>query len=130
MEAKNSKRYSKQREAILQVLEGTKAHPTANTIYEEVRKEIPNVSLGTIYRNLAQLSDDGYIAKLDTKDGSERYDYNFRPHYHLYCNSCGGVFDVEIEYSSSLDKIAGEQSGAKIDYHSLVFCGLCKKCNK
>lgn len=130
MENKNTTRYSRQRECILNVLAGTKTHPTANWIYDEVRKDIASISLGTIYRNLSKLCDDGTIIKLDIGDGSERYDYCNTPHYHLFCKNCGGLVDVDMEYTVSIDREAIENCGVCVDFHTLLFCGLCEKCNK
>jgi len=130
MENKNSARYSRQRECILCALESTKLHPTANWIYDEVRKEISNISLGTVYRNLARLCAEGTILKIDVGDGTERYDFCNMPHYHLHCKSCGKVVDVEIPYVDGIDCRASEENGMEIDYHSLIFYGKCSSCNK
>ncbi|MBP3705838.1 MAG: transcriptional repressor [Clostridia bacterium] len=77
--------YSRQREAIMQVLRSSKAHPNANQVYEEVRKIIPNISLGTVYRNLSSLGDTGEILCLHVANGPERYDGEISPHIHLHC---------------------------------------------
>lgn len=122
------RRYSKQRECILNTLRNTKAHPSANVVYDEVRKEIPNISLGTVYRNLAELTADGIILKIDAGDGMEHYDGCIRPHYHMFCKSCRGVSDIEIEYHSEFDKKAEEISGADIETHNVIFIGTCKNC--
>lgn len=122
-------RYSKQRECILEVLKGTTEHPTANWVYDSVRKEIPNISLGTVYRNLAVLCDDGVVLKIDVGDGTERYDACAKPHYHLHCKVCGCVCDVCFGYEEAIDKKAEKESGCKIDYHSLMFSGICSGCS-
>lgn len=120
-------RHSKQRDCILKVLKETVSHPTANLIYDSVRKEIPNISLGTVYRNLSKLSSDGVILKIVTGDGSERYDACCKPHYHMVCRECGNVFDVHMEYLNELDA-AAERCGCNVDLHCLTFYGLCKTC--
>ncbi len=122
------RRYSKQRECILSALKGTKSHPTANSIYDMVRCEIPNISLGTVYRNLAELSCDGTVLKIEAGDGVEHYDGCTLPHYHMFCKSCGSVLDVDIEYQSVLDTSAANASGCKIECHSVIFAGTCKNC--
>lgn len=121
-------RYSRQRECILQTLSGTTSHPTANWIYDNVRKEIPNISLGTVYRNLSKLCIEGLVLKIDVGDGTERYDACINPHYHLYCRNCGCVCDIMTDYARQLDKMAALENNCKIDYHNLVFCGLCSDC--
>jgi len=122
------RRYSRQRECILNALRQTKRHPSASVIYDEVRKEIPNISLGTVYRNLAELSTSGEILKIDAGDGTERYDGCANPHYHMICKNCHCVSDIEINYSNALDREVEKLCGAKIDFHSVLFCGTCEKC--
>ncbi|MBR5152292.1 MAG: transcriptional repressor [Clostridia bacterium] len=123
-----SKRYSKQRECILRILSGTTSHPTANWIYDHVREEIPNISLGTVYRNLSNLSQDGAIMRLDVGDGTDRFDANFHPHYHFYCQECRNLLDMELPYDSALDSLAEHAYGAKIAWHNLIFYGCCADC--
>lgn len=130
MNTKNTVRFSKQREAVLNVLKGTTSHPTAAWIFENVRKEIPNISLGTVYRNLARLSEDGIILKIDGGDGVERFDADTKDHYHMMCKHCGSVSDVFIDYADELDKKASEFCGCRIDCHKLMFCGICPNCNQ
>ncbi len=128
MKTQTTHRYSKQRECILQVLKGTTSHPTASWIYDEVRTKIPNISLGTVYRNLAMLHSDEMILKLDVGDGSERYDGNTKPHYHLFCRKCGCVSDINIRYDDDIDRRTEKSCGCEIEYHNLIFCGICAKC--
>lgn len=125
---KTVQRYSRQRACILQILEGTTSHPTANWVYDQVRKEIPNISLGTVYRNLSKLCGDGMALKLDVGDGTERYDACTTPHYHLYCKDCGCVSDIHTEYVAQLDAVAAEENHCRIDFHNLIFCGMCSQC--
>ena len=124
------RRYSRQRECILNALRNTKRHPSANSIYDEVRREIPNISLGTVYRNLAELSTGGEILKIDAGDGTERYDGCATPHYHMICKKCHSVSDIELEYDADLDAKVAEISGADVDFHSVLFSGICEKCKK
>ena len=122
-------RYSKQRARILEVLRSTTEHPTANWVYDNVRKEIPNISLGTVYRNLSVLCDDGVVIKIDVGDGTERYDAYAEPHYHLHCKKCGCVCDICSQYEDAIDRKAEKESGCRIDYHSLLFNGICPDCS-
>ena len=91
------KNYSRQREAILSVLRSTDTHPTANWIYTKVRETIPNISLGTVYRNLLDLSNSGEIICIDVGDGSLHYDGDIFPHLHLCCKNCNSVTDAKLE---------------------------------
>lgn len=128
MENKVGIKTSKQRDAILSVLQGTTSHPSADWIYENVKLDFPKISLGTVYRNLSLLTDLNVIMKLDVGDGVDRYDANYTPHYHLFCNNCGRLIDLNLPYNSTLDKDAEKTDSVKINYHSLIFNGLCQEC--
>lgn len=128
MNNQSNKRYSKQRECILNVLKGTATHPTANYVFEKVREEIPNISLGTVYRNLSKLTEDGEIIKLVSDDTCERYDARVTPHYHIVCRSCGAVGDIFIDYDKSLDRSADKVYGGCVRGHDIMFYGICEKC--
>lgn len=122
------RRYSKQRECILNALRSTKSHPSANMVYDMVRVEIPNISLGTVYRNLSELVAEGEAIKIDAGDGMEHYDGYNKPHYHMFCKGCKSVSDIDIEYNADIDEAAAKGSGADIEYHNVVFMGTCKNC--
>lgn len=118
---------SKQRDAILKVLMSTKSHPTAEWLHEEVKKEIPNISLATVYRNLGQLIDNGMAIKVQGIFDKDRYDGNANRHSHLVCSECGSVVDLDI--SESLDRdIIRISTSCYINDYSLTFHGLCPKC--
>ncbi|MBE5039050.1 Fur family transcriptional regulator [Ructibacterium gallinarum] len=121
---------SKQRSAILLLLQNTKRHPTADWIYAEVRKELPNISLGTVYRNLAYLTEQGLIQRLDVGEGMDRFDGNVAPHYHLFCEHCKRLLDLDLPYNAELNKKAGTAYSGRILWHSLVFHGICHICSK
>ena len=122
------KRYSKQRETILNILHNTKSHPTAASIYEEARKTIPNISLGTVYRNLAELDQDGTIISLKVKDGSDHFDGNNLSHPHFYCRDCKKIIDLELPFAEEFVSKCASASDSEIDSHSLVFFGRCSGC--
>ena len=84
-------KYSKQRASILEYLSGTHSHPTADMVYLHVKEEFPNISLGTVYRNLNLLADIGEITKIPTPDGGDRFDGRTDSHYHVICSGCGNV---------------------------------------
>lgn len=124
------RRRSRQRNTILRVLRGTKSHPTADWIYEQVKREIPNVSLGTVYRNLRMLKEAGEILELDFGAAQSRFDGNPEPHYHFVCISCGRVLDVDMPVKRSLDEEASQSSGHKVLGHRLEFYGVCSRCEE
>ncbi|HHW45978.1 MAG TPA: transcriptional repressor [Clostridiales bacterium] len=124
------KKFSRQRQAILECLKNTNCHPSAGWLYDNVRKEIPNISLGTVYRNLAELSQSGDILSFTPGDGTERFDGNTKPHYHFYCSSCRSVIDVDIPTIEDLDRKAAETLGCEISYHNLIFYGICRNCRE
>ncbi len=88
-------RYSKQREAVYQVLKNTHCHPDVSYIYNEVRKQMPSISLGTVYRNLSELCCCGRIKRLGLENSAERFDANMDNHAHFVCTSCGNVYDID-----------------------------------
>ena len=122
---------SRQREAIVDFLKTRKDHPTADTIYTNVKKVIPNISLGTVYRNLALLTERGEILKLSYDDTSDRYDANTHPHLHFQCRCCGSVSDLDIddEFLHSLDDTVNKQFDGTIEGHSIYFFGTCPTCS-
>ncbi len=130
MNVQKGQRYSKQRESILHILEGTDSHPTAAWVYDKVRQELPNISLGTVYRNLSRLCEEGLVLKLDVGDGTERYDATFAPHYHLFCKKCNCICDIHTDYDEQLNAKAASENGCRIDYHTLLFSGICPDCVK
>ncbi len=120
---------SRQREAILQFLKGRKDHPTADTIYANVREEFPNISLGTVYRNLTLLSETGQIQKLSMgATAQDRFDYNTAPHYHFICTKCGAVLDMEMDNLETIDQFAEKHFDGKIEGHVAYFYGTCAEC--
>lgn len=123
-------RLTRQRAIIMEVLKGTTLHPTADWIYDRVRKRCPNVSLGTIYRNLNLLKEKGLIRELTFGKNTARYDYNFEPHHHIICLKCGKLEDIECEVHPNLNKSVEKMSGYKIVAHQLEFNGICPGCSK
>lgn len=128
MAAPAVKRGSRQRSAILRVLRDTDTHPTADRVYSMVRAEIPDISLGTVYRNLSALAEDKLIRRLDVGGGGDRFDACCKPHYHLYCDSCKRLMDIMLPYDAGFNKRAEALENIRIDAHELVFHGLCSEC--
>lgn len=121
-------KHSKQREAIKEYLVSTNSHPTADAVYLHVKEDFPNISLGTVYRNLNLLADLGEITKITTPDGADRLDACTKPHYHFYCKECKRVFDMPLNTIESIDQIAAENFDGEIDSHTIMFCGTCADC--
>ncbi len=119
--------YSKQREALMTVLMNTTAHPTASDIYDKMRERDPKISRGTVYRNLALLSESGKILRIDTVHDSVHYDGCVTPHYHFVCSKCGRVEDLTIP-ELDISRAVEENIDCKVNSHSLIFYGECKKC--
>ena len=125
-------KYSRQREAIKSFLMTRKDHPTAETVYMNVRQTYPNISLGTVYRNLTLLSDMGEIQKLHLEDGIDHFDADIRPHNHFLCIECGTVLDIDYQLKEDLavDQDANSGFAGKITGHLIYFQGVCPSCCK
>lgn len=122
-------KYSKQRAAILSFLETRKDHPTAEVVYENVRETFPNISLGTVYRNLTQLADHGIILRLSFGYlGSDHFDADTSYHEHFVCSACGCVQDIYMDDISYVDRAAAGRFDGVIQGHQIYFHGLCKSC--
>jgi len=118
------KRFSKQRAAILSELSGVTCHPTADEVYEMTRKIIPNISLGTVYRNLNNLEKEGAILKF-VIGGKEHFDANITPHIHLCCENCGEIKDVFDETASIQAEIKKINS---FKVNNIIINGVCNEC--
>jgi Fur family peroxide stress response transcriptional regulator len=121
-------RYTKQREAVLNFLRGTYSHPTANQIYDEVRRKIPNISKGTVYRNLKVLQEMGLISELSLDGTVSRFEIKQERHHHFRCEKCDHVFDIDDPVDRELDRRVASKTGFRIHDHQLEFRGLCHDC--
>lgn len=121
-------KYSRQREAIKNFLVSRYDHPTAETVYTNIKEEFPNISLGTVYRNLSLLAEIGEIQKLSTGIGPDRFDGNAAPHYHFICNCCGSVLDLEVSGLDHINVLAGQNFDGEIEGHQIYFYGKCPNC--
>ncbi|HIE26937.1 TPA: transcriptional repressor [Candidatus Poribacteria bacterium] len=123
-------RITKQRLIILNALRNTATHPTAEEIYNMVKPQIPNISLGTVYRTLGALEELGLLQKLVYGGSFSRYDGNVNAHYHAVCLDCGKVLDVDEPVLSNLEERFSSETGFTIVGHKLEFHGYCKDCCK
>ena len=121
-------KYSRQRQVIKDFLMTRKDHPTADVVYSNVRQEYPNISLGTVYRNLTQLADIGEIQRLRVGDGDDHFDADISDHNHFICTSCKQVIDLTMDSIHSIVETAGEHFDGKIEGHVTYFYGLCADC--
>ncbi len=122
-------KYSRQRAAILTFLQTRKDHPTAETVYSHVKEEYPNISLGTVYRNLTQLADNGLILRLSFGElGIDHFDADTSPHQHFVCSACSSVIDLDVKEMPFIDEEAGKNFDGMITGHHIYFHGLCKCC--
>ena len=118
-------RYSHQREEIYQAVCATREHPSAQTVYDTLKPRMPRLSLGTVYRNLHQMAQEGRLLELDGP--VTRYDATTTPHNHIRCNCCGRVADMTMSYDPALDA-AARGEGWAVDGHYLMFHGMCPAC--
>ncbi len=123
-------RKSIQRDTILRIVANTRSHPRADWVYDQVRQELPHISLGTVYRNLKLLAQKGEIQELDIPGGLSRFDADTRNHYHFRCEKCSRVFDLDEAVDDSLEKRVAQKTGFQVKRHYLEFIGLCSDCQK
>ncbi|MEN8140933.1 MAG: transcriptional repressor [Thermodesulfobacteriota bacterium] len=124
-------RMTKQRQVILEELCKVTSHPTADEMYQMIRKRLPKISLGTVYRNLEILSELGMVLKLDVGGTQKRFDGNVNPHHHIRCSTCGCVADImALPVDPDLERVAQEMTDFRIERHSLEFIGTCPSCQE
>ena len=124
-----SQKHFPKRDAILQQLRQSKAHPSAETLYQLLKPEIPDLSMGTVYRNLNIFRQQGLVISVATVNGVERFDGNTAPHVHFICNDCGAVIDLEsMEIPDSLPQAAENCGGGRVSGCTLSFNGKCREC--
>ena len=126
-----TRRNSKKRQAIYDALRASREHPSAEQLYTMLKPDYPDLSLGTIYRNLGILMEDGLVVGVGQVGGEERFDAYTDAHAHFICSKCGAVMDLEISEDAVPDYAAVEEStGSRIVSHSLTYTGICKNCLK
>ena len=128
MDTQSDIRLTPQRQVILEELAKVKTHPTANEIYDMVRKRLPRIGLGTVYRNLELMAENGMILKLEVGGSQKRFDATTDLHYHIRCTGCGRVDDIELRAMAQLDKLASGSSDYQVLGHHIEFSGICESC--
>lgn len=122
-------RYSKKRVAILNALKSTTCHPSAEWLYQTLKPQHPDLSLGTVYRNLTLFREQGVIQSIGVINGQELFDATTSPHSHFVCNCCGRVFDLhDLPLDESVDQLIEEQYGLSVSRHELTVYGTCQDC--
>lgn len=119
-------KYSRQRELVREAVERSSIHPTADEVYQEVRKREPTISLATVYRNLNQLSENHMIRRVVVPGDSDHFDHTLEEHEHMICTKCGCV--VDIWPRSSLRELFSDMKEAQITGYDLTLYGICKDC--
>ena len=119
---------SRQRERILKLLKSTGSHPAADWVYEKLKAEFPNLSMGTVYRNLNILSEQGLIKKIDFGSTYDRFDANIKPHYHFICEICGAIKDLDLPINYQLEEKVEQNTNMTVHKHRIEFYGICDKC--
>ncbi len=128
MKLQKKTRKSRQRDRILEMLRQAKSHPTANWIYSRLRKEFPDLSMGTVYRNLGQLVEQGLVNKISFGSTFDHFDAYTMPHYHFICDRCGSIVDLDLPIDDSLTKRLRDATGLNALRHEIRLYGICEKC--
>jgi Fe2+ or Zn2+ uptake regulation protein len=123
-------KYSRQRELVEQAVQASYNHPTAAEVYETLRLRAPNISLGTVYRNLSVLSESGRLLRLPMPDTGDRFDGNLAEHSHVVCGVCGKVWDVDITLPEDTRERVKNDTGVTVSSGGIVISGLCDECAK
>ena len=122
-------KHFRKRDAILTCVRETKVHPSADWVFAQLKPEIPDISLATVYRNLSLFKQQGLIASLGTVSGVERFDGNVDPHVHFICNRCDAIIDLpQMAVPQALSSQAAAQAGGQVDACQLTFTGVCCRC--
>ncbi|MDR2739103.1 MAG: transcriptional repressor [Treponema sp.] len=133
------RKHSKKRDAILEVLRSTTTHPGAQWVYDQLKSDIPDLSLATVYRNINLFRQEGLVISVGVVEGEERFDGRVEPHPHFVCGCCGRVIDYDAtelpaQFSKVMENLKGtaDTKGGffAIDYRKTVFNGFCAVCVK
>lgn len=127
----STRKHSRKRDAILDCMRSTTCHPTAEWVYQQLKPVFPDLSLGTVYRNLAMFKANGTIQSIGVVGGLERYDAQVYPHAHFICTCCGKVTDLPMDQlDPALLEDAARLANGAITGYQLQFTGLCAVCNE
>jgi Fur family peroxide stress response transcriptional regulator len=121
-------RHSRQRDRLLALLKETDSHPTVDWLYSRLKTEFPKLSLGTVYRNLSILIDQGKVLRIEAGSTFDRFEANTGLHYHLICEKCGKISDFNMPQNRELDIKASHLTDFNIHSHRIDFYGICSEC--
>lgn len=121
-------RLTTQRQVILEELSKVKTHPTAGELYDMVRRRLPRIGLGTVYRNLELMAENGMILKIEVGGTQKRFDATTDNHYHIRCTQCGRVDDIDVPVVDDIVEQASDNSSYRILGHHVEFTGICQDC--
>lgn len=125
------KRNTIQRQLVIAAVRFLADHPTAEEVYDRITMEYPDISKGTVYRNLNSLVESGLLGKVSVPSGADRFDHILSRHYHIKCINCGKFMNVEnFDYFHDLDQKVAAVTDYKMEHHDIVFSGLCPECQK
>ena len=125
------KRNTIHRQLVIAAVRFLANHPTAEEVYDRITMEYPDISKGTVYRNLNSLVESGLLGKVSVPSGADRFDHILSKHYHIKCTHCGNFMNVEdLDYFYDLDQKVGAVTSYKMEHHDIVFSGLCPECQK
>ncbi len=124
-----AKRNTIQRQMVMDAVRRHGCHPTAEDVYDMITKDYPDISKGTVYRNLNALLESGFLARVSVPGGADHFDHILSRHYHMLCTECGDLHNFqELPYDHTLDAKVEEMTGFKLQPHKIVFVGICPKC--
>ncbi len=129
MEKNDRTRSTAQRRLIMELMRDNYSHPTADEVYDLARERDSRISRGTVYRNLNFLAQTGDIRKITMPRGADYFDNTTKNHYHFYCRVCKRVFDVPVAYNEALNATPDGMGGFAVEWHRILFAGLCPQCN-
>ena len=123
-------KHFRKRDAILEYLRSTSCHPSAEMIFTQLKPQIPDLAMGTVYRNLTHFKEQGLVSSVATVKGVERFDGNVNPHVHFICQDCDAVIDLmEMEVPQALRQAAEAACGGNVNECQLSFTGCCRECS-
>lgn len=123
-------RNTRQRQVVLDIVRNTDTHPTADWVYEQARQVIPNISLGTVYRLLGRLQEEGLVVQLEAGSRKSRFDGQPGPHQHIVCERCGRIADVPDVVDQKATERIQQTTGYRVSAHRVEWFGLCPECQQ
>ena len=121
-------RSSNQRSLVLEIVQSAHDHPTAQAVFERARRRMPSISLGTVYRNLQLLVEQGFLSERKVDNRPARYEASRYRHYHICCVQCGALEDLSVPYQDGLDRRVQKMVQYKLQEHRMEFYGICPRC--